>query len=65
MIDRYRKQIAAMVVQLAKDDPWLVKAVIGRLRKLGEIEADELAYLDRIAGKWIRIAEQARAGPRR
>ena len=25
MIDRYRKKIAAMVIQMAKDDPQLVK----------------------------------------
>ena len=28
MIDRYRKKIAAMVIQMAKDDPQLVKEVI-------------------------------------
>ncbi|AEF88752.1 hypothetical protein DelCs14_1723 [Delftia sp. Cs1-4] len=65
MIDRYRKQIAMTVVQLAMDDPGLVKAVIVRLRKLGEIEQDDLAYLERIADKWIGIAQQARSGVRR
>lgn len=65
MIDSYRKQIAATVVQLAMDDPGLVKAVIVRLRKLGEIEADDLAYLERIADRWIGIAKQTRSGARR
>ncbi len=65
MIDRYRKQIATTVVQLAMEDPGLVKAVIVRLRKLGEIEADDLAYLERIADRWIGIAKQARSGARR
>jgi len=58
MIDRYRKRIAAMVIQLAKDDPKLVKAVIRKLKRSGEIEADDLRYLERIADRWIRIAEE-------
>ena len=37
MIDRYRKKIAAMVIQMAKDDPQLVKEVILKLRRKGEI----------------------------
>lgn len=65
MIDRYRRRIAATVVQLAKDDPGLVKAVIVQLRKMGEIEEDDLAYLERIASRWIGIAEMARSGARR
>ncbi len=56
-ISLYRRRIAATVVQLAKDDPVLVKEVIARLRESGEIEADDLVYLDRIADRWIRIAE--------
>lgn len=65
MIDRYRRRIAATVVQLAKDDPGLVKAVIVQLRKMGEIEEDDLAYLERIASRWIGITEMARSGARR
>ena len=56
-ISLYRRRIAATVVQLAKDDPSLVKEVIARLRESGEIEADDLVYLDRIADRWIGIAE--------
>ncbi|WP_150430720.1 hypothetical protein [Dechloromonas sp. CZR5] len=56
-ISLYRRRIAATVVQLAKDDPFLVKEVITRLRESGEIETDDLVYLDRIADRWIRIAE--------
>ena len=33
----YRKRIAALAIQLARDDPPLVKEVIARLRKSGEI----------------------------
>lgn len=57
MVDRYRKKIATMVIQLAKDDPKFVKEVIQKLRLSGEIEADDLRYLERIADRWIRIAE--------
>ncbi|MCB2019449.1 MAG: hypothetical protein KDG44_01470 [Burkholderiaceae bacterium] len=56
----YRKRIAAMAIQLAVDDPPLVKSVIARLRKSGEIEPDDLIYLDRIADRWMRIARENR-----
>ncbi len=58
MVDRYRKKIAAMVIQLAKDDPQFVKAMIQKLKRSGEIEADDLYYLERIADRWIKIAEE-------
>jgi len=62
-VDLYRRRIAATVVELARDDPSLVKEVIARLRATGEIEADDLVYLDRIADRWIEIAEaNARRG---
>lgn len=56
----YRRRIAALVVQLARDDPQVVKEVIARLRKSGEIEPDDLVYLDEIADRWIRIAVENR-----
>ena len=56
LIDCYRRRIAATVIELAKEDPVLVKEVINRLRAAGEIEAGELVYLDRIADRWIAIA---------
>ena len=52
---KLRKLDAAMTH--AKDDPSLVKEVIARLRAAGEIELDDLVYLDRIADRWISIAE--------
>jgi len=58
MVNRYRRRIAAMVIQLAREDPHLVKEVIGKLRATGEIEAEELRYLERIADRWIEIARQ-------
>ena len=61
----YRKRIASLAIQLAKDDPPLVKEVIARLRKSGEIESDDLVYLDQIADRWIRIAEENRTKAKR
>lgn len=61
----YRKRIAALAIQLAKDDPLLVKDVIARLRKSGEIESDDLVYLDQIADRWTRIAEENRTKAKR
>ena len=58
MVDRYRKKIAAMVIQLAKDDPKFVKEMIQKLKRSGEIEVDDLRYLERIADKWIAITEK-------
>src|ERR1700674_3564253 len=58
MVDRYRRKIAAMVIQLAKDDPKFVKEMIQKLKWSGEIEADDLHYLERIADKWIAITEK-------
>ena len=53
----YRKRIAGLAVQLARDDPQLVKQVIGQLRLAGDIAADDLVYLDRIADRWTAIAQ--------
>ncbi|WP_298434965.1 hypothetical protein [Ottowia sp.] len=58
MLGSYRKRISAMAIQLAKDDPPLVKEVIARLRKSGDIEAGDLVHLERIADRWIRIAQE-------
>lgn len=65
LISLYRKRIAALAIQLAKEDPLLVKEVIARLRKSGEIEPDDLVYLDQIADRWIRIAEENRTKAKR
>jgi hypothetical protein len=65
LISLYRKRIAALAIQLAKEDPLLVKEMIARLRKSGEIEPDDLVYLDQIADRWIRIAEENRTKAKR
>lgn len=65
MVDLYRKKIVSMVVQMAKDDPLLVKELIQKLEMSGEIERDDLTYLRKIADKWIKIARVNRSkGPR-
>lgn len=61
LLEFYRKRVAAMVIELTREDPHLVKVVIARLRKAGDIAPDDLVYLDRIADKWIRIARSNRA----
>ena len=62
-VDLYRRRVAATVVELAREDPFLVQEVIARRRATGDIEADDLVYLDRIADRWIGIAEtNARQG---
>ena len=65
LISLYRNRIAAQAIELARDDPLLVKEVIARLRESGEIEPDDLVYLDQIADRWIRIAEENRRKARR
>jgi hypothetical protein len=62
-IDPYWRRIVATVVALAKSDPFLVKEKIALLRKKGEIESDDLVYLERIADRWIGISKaNARRG---
>ena len=62
-VDLSRRRVAATVVELAREGPFLVQEVMARLRATGEIEADDLVYLDRIADRWIGIAEtNARQG---
>lgn len=60
MTNFYRTRVAAMVIQLAKEDPELVLEMIRELKQEGEIEADDLVYLEEMARKWIRIAEANR-----
>jgi hypothetical protein len=57
MAELYRKSIAGLAIQFAKEDPLLVKEVIARLRQAGEIKSDDLAHLERIADRWIGIAQ--------
>jgi hypothetical protein len=42
---------------MARDDPQLVLEVIRKLKQSGEIEADELAHVERIARQSVKIAQ--------
>jgi len=57
MIDLYRKRVSALVYQAAKDDPKLVLQMIAQMKQSGEIEPDDLVHIERIARKWIKIAQ--------
>lgn len=58
MIDRYRRNISAIVRQLAKDDPDLVIEFIEQLKASSEIEPDDLQHIERIARKWMQINQE-------
>jgi hypothetical protein len=54
-IDAYRRRVTALVIEAARDDPELVLALIAQLREAGEVSADDLQHIERIACKWARI----------
>ena len=60
LVGDYHQRIASHVIALAQEDPLLVKEMLARLRADGDIAADDLVYLDRIANRWIGIAEANR-----
>ena len=41
---------------MAKDDPELVLEMIKQLKQSGEIEADDLVHVERIARQWVKIS---------
>ena len=57
MTDLYRRWVSGLVIEMAKDDPELVLEVIKKLKSSGEIETDELIHIERIARRWVRIAQ--------
>jgi len=65
MVRVYRKSVAALIYQMAQDDPELVKAVIKQLRESGEIDKDDLRHVERLADRWIAIARANAAKARR
>jgi hypothetical protein len=42
---------------MARDDPEFVLEVIRKLKQSGEIEADDLIHVERIARRWVKIAQ--------
>jgi hypothetical protein len=57
MTNRERRWVSALVIEMAREDPQFVLQVIRELKRSGEIEADELAYVERIARRWVRITQ--------
>ena len=57
MTNRERRWVSALVIEMAKDDPELVLEVIRKLKSSGEIAADELTHIERIARRWVRISQ--------
>jgi RNase P/RNase MRP subunit POP5 len=60
MTDRDARKAVAVALQQARENPRLVKLMIQQLKASGEVEAGDLDYLDRIADKWLQIAENNR-----
>jgi len=48
----------AKAIELAKEDPMVVKEYINRLRESGEIGSEDLRNLEGIADRWIAIAKE-------
>ena len=57
MTSRERRWVSALVIEMAREDPQFVLQVIRELKRSGEIEADELAHVERIARRWVRITQ--------
>ena len=57
MTNHERRSVSALVIEMAREDPEFVLEVIRKLKRSGEIEADELAHIERIARRWVRIAQ--------
>lgn len=65
MVEHYRRRLVALAHQLAREDPELVLEMIEKMKQSGEIERDELAHIERIARKWVAIAQENRRKARR
>jgi hypothetical protein len=57
MTNRERRWVSALVIEMARDDPEFVLEVIRKLKRSGEIEADDLVHVERIARRWVKIAQ--------
>src|SRR5690349_5719045 len=57
MTNRERRWVSALVIEMARDDPEFVLEVIRKLKRSGEIEADDLVHVKRIARRWVKIAQ--------
>lgn len=57
MTSRERRWVSALVIEMARDDPEFVLEVIRKLKQSGEIEAEDLPHIERIARRWVRISQ--------
>jgi hypothetical protein len=57
MTNRERRWVSALVIEMAREDPGFVLEVIRKLKRSGEIGADDLAHVERVARRWVRIAQ--------
>jgi hypothetical protein len=65
VVEVYRRRLAAMANQLAREDPELVLEFIEKMKSSGEIESDELLHIESIARKWVTIAQENQRKGRR
>ena len=57
MTNRERRWVSGLVIEMAREDPDFVLEVIRKLKRSGEIEADDLIHVERIARRWVKIAQ--------
>ena len=57
MTNRERRWVSALVIEMAREDPDFVLEVIRKLKRSGEIGADDLTHVERVARRWVRIAQ--------
>lgn len=57
MTNRERRWVSALVIEMARDDPEFVLEVIRKLKQSGEIGAEDLPHIERIARRWVKISQ--------
>jgi hypothetical protein len=65
MTNRERRWASALVIEMARDDPEFVLELIRKLKESGDVEAGDLAHIERIARRWIKISRDNRKKARR
>ncbi|HEY0336539.1 MAG TPA: hypothetical protein VGC70_04300, partial [Burkholderiales bacterium] len=53
--DLYRNCLLPLVIQMTEDDLQRVLESIGKLKRSGAMEADELAHIERVTEQWIEF----------
>lgn len=57
MLDLYRRKVIGVVYELARENPELILGFIAELKESREIEPDDLAHVERVAHRWVRISQ--------